>query len=399
MDVELRAMTHDLVGGYQRADARAFGERLEREPDDPWTSYELERAVGAFDGDEVVGTGRNYSLELTMPGGGVLPVAGVSWIGVVPTHRRRGIMQSVMDWLLLDACAREEPALVLTASEATIYGRFGYGVATRVLGVELDRHRVSWRAPAPGRVRLVEPDEAVKIAPPVFERMRGTRPGVISRPDVWWENEWWDTRATAPRFDVVFDGDSGPEGFALYQVAGDWSEGETYKTLGVRDLVAATPEAAIGLWQYLCGVDLIRKITAWNMPIDTELPWLLTDPRAMRVTSRRDFLWLRPVDVPVLLASRRYPVDGRLVLEVLDDGPAAGRYELDGGSDGATCRPTQADPHLVLDADALGMISLGGIRPSLLARAGRIHAPEPAAPAFADLMFAADREPAAYTWF
>jgi predicted acetyltransferase len=305
----------------------------------------------------------------------------------------------MMDWLLVDACAREEPALILTASEGAIYRRFGYGIATRVLSVELERRRVEFSGRAGGRVRFVEPEEALKIGAEVFERVRREQPGVVSRPEVWWRGEWWDTRVTAPRFDVVYEGTTGPEGFALYSIEGEWSDGEARRTLVVRDLVAATPSASVGLWQYLGGVDLVSTIRAWNLPLDTELPWLLTDPRAVRVRSRRDFLWLRPVDVATLLAARTYATDGRLVLEVLDDGPAAGRYELDGGPDGATCTRTDAGPHLVLDADALGAIVLGGLRPSLLVRAGRVAAPEPGAAPFADTMFSADREPNAFTWF
>ena len=399
MKPDLRPITPELLPAYLQTDARGFAANLDRRPDDLWANLELERAIGAFDADELVGNGRNYSLELTAPGGTLVPVAGVSWITVLPTHRRRGILRSVMDHLLADACAHEEAALILTASEAGIYGRFGYGVATQVLGIELERRRISWRSPAPGRVRLVSPDEALAIAPNVFEKVRRAQPGVVSRPDVWWESEWWDTRDAAPRFDVVFEGEHGPEGFALYAVAGEWSEGESLKTLFVRDFVAATSDAAAGLWQYLGNVDLIGTVKASNVPTDTALPWLLTDPRAMKVTSRRDFLWLRPVDVGALLGARTYAVDGRLVLEVVDDGPAAGRYELDGGPDGAMCTRTDAEPHLVLDAEALGMIALGGIRPSVLWRAGRIHAPEIGAVTFADVLLAAEHEPTAHTWF
>ena len=378
MQPDIRRITPDLVPAFQRADSRGFGAPFDREPDDGWTNLDLERAIGAFEGADIVGIGRNYSLEVTVPGATLVPAAGVSWITVLPTHRRRGILRSMMDALLRDACEHEEAALILTASEGAIYGRFGYGVATHVLGVEIERRRVHWRDDATGRVRFVSPEEAAELAPVVFERVRRSRPGVVSRPDMWWEGEWWDPRDGAPRFDVVHEGDDGPDGFALYGISGSWSEGESYKTLHVRDLVAATPAASAGLWHFLTNVDLIRTIKAWNVPPDTELPWLLTDPRAMRVTSRRDFLWLRPVDVEVLLGARTYGAVGGLVLEVVDDGPARGRYRLDAGPDGATCSRTDADPDLVLAADALGMVALGGIRPSVLHRAGRVRGIRPA---------------------
>jgi len=347
----------------------------------------------------MVGTGRNYSLDLTLPGGAIVPTAAVSWISVLPSHRRRGILTAVMDRLVHDARDREEPALILTASEGGIYARFGFGVATHVMSVQLDRRDVAWRSSPAGRVRTLTPEAAARVTPEVFGRVCRDQPGAVSRPEAWWESEWWDPRPGGARFDVVYEGASGAEGFALYDIRGGWTDGGPDMTLTVRDLVAATPEASLALWQYLLGVDLITNVNLPRMPLDTELPWMLADARAMRVSSHTDFLWLRPLNVTALLGARGYLGEGRVVLEVVDAGPAAGRFELDAGPDGAVCRATTNEADLVLGADTLGMVILGGTRPSTLVRAGRIHATDPERVRVADALFAAERDPRALTWF
>lgn len=397
MDFDLATITPERVGDLIRVDAWGFGQTPTT--DDGWTRLDLDRTVGAFDGTELVGTGRNYSLDLTLPGPTIVPAAAVSWISVLPTHRRLGILRAVMDRLVGDALAREESAMILTASEGGIYGRFGFGVATRVMSVQLDRRDVAWRSSPSGRVRVATPETVMEVAPAVFERVRRDQAGAVSRPPVWWESEWWDPRPGGARFDVVYEGASGPEGFALYDIRGGWTDAGADLTLNVRDVIAATPEASFALWHYLLGVDLVTNVCVRQLPLDTELVWRLADPRAMRVTGQNDSLWLRPVDVPALLSARRYRSEGRIVFEVADDGPASGRFELDAGPDGGRCRASTAEPDLVLDAATLGMLILGGTRPSTLVRAGRIHAGDPAVVRLADAMFTAEREPRALTWF
>jgi predicted acetyltransferase len=293
---------------------------------------------------------------------------------------------------------------MLTASEGGIYGRFGYGVASRVLSIRIPRPAAVFANPVTtGRVRLVEPEESAKIAPEVFERVRASRPGAVSRPDYWWAGEWVPKEIVKQRFDAIYERDGRVDGYVIYNVEGTWSDGFSEKTLGVHDLVAATPEAEAALWQFIGGVDLMTAITHWNVPPDSELPWLLVDARQVRTTSLRDWLWVRPLDVPAFLAARHFATEDTLVLEVADplrpDGAAAGRFRLAGATDGAECTRTDAGPDLVLDVDSLGAISLGGIEPSVLGRAGRIEERVPGALRRADLFFAAGRAPFSFTWF
>jgi predicted acetyltransferase len=405
VNLELRPIVLDELAAYERADEYGFGIRYDADDDrHAWSGAELDRTVAVFEGDEIVATGRNYSLELTLPGGAVIPTSAVSWISVRPTHRRRGILTRVMTYLLEEGAQRGENVSMLTASEGGIYARFGYGVATRVLAIEMARNAIAFAAPVHrGRVRMIEPEESLKIAPELFDRVRLQRTGAVSRPAVWWLDAWGQKEFVKYRFDVVYEVDGRVEGFAIYGVDGTWANGVPDRTVAVHDLVAATPEAEAALWQHLCGIDLTNRVTHSVVAPDTELPWRLRDSRQVRTTALRDWLWVRPVDVPGLLGLRRYASAERMVLEVRDDmrsdGAAAGRFLLEGGPDGATCARTEATPDLVLDVGALGSISLGGITASLLARADQVEEQTPGALAAADRMFAADRAPFAFTWF
>ena len=190
-----------------------------------WAEADLDRTVAVFEGDEIVGTGRNYSLELTLPGGAIIPASGVSWISVRPTHRRRGILRRMMTYLVEEGARRGESASILTASEGGIYGRFGFGVATRVLSLEIDQRSVAFSAPVTaGRVRLVEPEESAKVAPELFERVRAARTGAVSRPSFWWPGEWVPKEHAKNRFDVIYELDGRVDGYAVYGVDGTWAE-------------------------------------------------------------------------------------------------------------------------------------------------------------------------------
>jgi predicted acetyltransferase len=407
VDVELRAVTEDELAAFVLADGYGFGFRWGVDESATWPRHEMERTVAAIVDGDIVATGRNYTLELTMPGGAILPAGGVSWISTRPSHRRRGLLTRVMRFLVEESQARGEITSLLTASEGGIYPRFGYGVATRVQTFEFPRAGTDFGAPFPkgARLRMVEPDIARPIAAALWERIRPTLPGAVSRPEAWWADEWASDEwiDAKRRFDVIVDIDGEPAGHAIYAIDGAWREGFTEKVVAVRDLLAVSPEAELALWHFLTEIDQTVAVRAWNRPLDDALGWLLTDARHARVTNVRDFLWLRPIDTAALLAARTYGVAGTLALEVRDPflglDATQGTFTIDGGPEGAQCRRTDAVPDLVLDAAELGAVVLGGVRPSTLARAGRLSAVDPAALARADLMFTTDREPYAATWF
>ncbi|MGH9061348.1 MAG: GNAT family N-acetyltransferase, partial [Acidimicrobiales bacterium] len=327
MDAEIRPIASDEVDTFLRVNSTAFGampveedvERLRREVQD------TERTLAAFAGGHMVATAAAYSMEITVPGLARLPMAGVSWVGVRPTHRRRGLLSAVMRRQLEDVHARGEALAGLAASEGGIYGRFGYGPATTGIVWELPRQRSGLRGQPEdsGRVDLVGADEARRSMPAIHDAVRQDRPGDVSRP----YEEWWDAAVEdhdrgregrgARMFVVHHAAGGGPDGYADYRVvrSEEWSSQATVK---VGHLEAATPDAYLALWSYLADLDLTAKVEAGNRPPDEPLRWVLADPRALRVTQVHDWLWLRLVDVRAALASRRYSVAGSVVVEVAD---------------------------------------------------------------------------------
>ena len=408
IDFELRPVTRDELPAFTRTDLAAFGER----PADParleldWTSLELDRTLAAFDGDEIVGTGRLFSFELTMPGGRLLPAAAVSWIAVLPTHRRRGILSAIKQVQLDDAAERGESLAMLYASEGGIYGRFGYGIATSSMSVTVETRHSRFRRTVPdGRVRLVEEDEARKLLPEIFDRVRRLQPGAVQRVDAWWPDQffWPESDERGTRFYCVHESPDGRlDGYAAYRVVMHWDNG-AQGTVHVRELVTAAPEARAVLWRFLLDVDLTEKLSAWVVPLDEPLRWLLAESRRMRVTRLGESLWVRVLDAPAALAARTYAAPGRVVFDVVDefrpDGGAAGRFELDAGPDGAEARRSTAEADLVLGVAELGGILLGGTRASTLAQAGLIEERTPGALALTDAMFAVEPLPFSMTDF
>jgi predicted acetyltransferase len=403
----LRPVTRDELTEFTMTPLTVFGERFEAARFElDWTSVELDRTLAAFDGDEMVGTGRLYSLELTMPGGRLLPAAGVSWIAVLPTHRRRGILSAIKRTQLDDAAERGEALAILYASESGIYRRFGYGVATSSMSVSIDRRRSAFLHPVPdGRVRLVDEDDARKLFPEIFDRARRVQPGAVQRVDPWWPSEffWRDQDEKGTRNYCVCEAPDGSlDGYATYRFEASWDT-DASGTLHVADLVSVSPRARAVLWRYLLDVDLVDTIKAWVVPVDEPLRWLLRESRRMRVTRLGDSLWVRVLDAPVALSARTYAVPGRIVFEIVDpvrpDGEAAGRVALDGGTDGADAHRTSDEPDLVLDVAGLGGILLGGVRASTLARAGLVEERTAGALAVADAMFAVEPQPFSMTDF
>ena len=405
MDITYRAITDAELPAFVRTSSIGFQESpnwLDAHPH--WAALELDRILVAVDGDDIVGTSRNYSLELTVPGGAILPAAGVSAVTVLPTHRRRGLLRSMMRQLLDEAVTRGEPVAMLTASEGSIYERFGFGISTRSMTIELDRRVVEFARPRPaGRLRLLDGDEAGKLEPDVFARTRQVYPGAVSRPGAWWSDEQWEPRLGV-RYDVAYESPAGTvDGYACYGIHGHYEPGVgSQNRLTVRDLVAVTPKARHALWRYLCEVDLVRTIVDPGAPMDLVLPHLLTSNRAMRVRGTQDAVWTRLLDVPAGLTARTYPVSGRITIAVRDEfrpgGAADGTFVLDAGPDGATVT-TGAAPDLVGDVSAVSAAWLGGVRWSTLVDAGVVEERVPGASTLADAMFASAPLPYPYTWF
>ena len=410
MDVELRAVTEEEFDAFLRVDHTAFGHGPPDEEDaaEFRRLTELDRTRAVFEGGRVVGASAALSFELTLPGNATVPAAGITAVGVLPTHRRRGHLRRMMGALLDDAEARAEPVAILYASESLIYGRFGYGWASSHDAVEIDtRHGAFLRPPtATGRIELIDTDQVVKVLPGIHDRARRVQPGDINRPAPWWDALTRDPEkhrgGASQRFFAVREAPSGEaDGYAVYRVKGEWEHGHAAGRVQAEEVVGLTPEAEVELWHFLASIDLTQVVAYRSRPVDDPLRWMLADPRRLRVTTTSDQLWVRMVDVAAALAARRYPVEGTLVLDVADEfrPSQAGRYELTGGPDGARCRRTSADADLTLSAADLGALYLGGVAASTLAAASRVVEHRPGALARADAMLAGRPVPFCRTGF
>ncbi|MCI0383247.1 GNAT family N-acetyltransferase [Streptomyces sp. CNQ085] len=375
----------------------AFGESEPPEARALWRELtEFERAVAVRDGEEIVGTACAFSFRMSVPGGAVVPTGGLSMVSVAATHRRRGILTSMMRRQLDDARAAGEPLAVLTASEPAIYGRFGYGVAARHVRARIDRDRVRPQVP-PGtegvRLRNADPVAALEECEKLYARLVPSRPGMLERRPGWerqgvLDPGGWREGASALRC-VLAEADGELRGYARYAVKPEWDAAGPKGTVLVHDLEALDPAARAALWHFLFGIDLTSVVEAKSRPVDDPLFHLVGDIRRCGLLLR-DLLHLRPVEVGAALAARRYAAPVDVVLEVEDSFCPwnAGRWRLTGDASGASCERTGDAAELALGAKELSEAYLGGTSLAALAGAGRVRELRPGALAGAATAFA-----------
>ena len=389
--LELRTVTNDEFGQWVRVEARAYGNRLTVDPEVLRPHFDLDRSIAVLDQGNIVGGAHSHHLEMSIPGATAV-VAGVANIAVQPTHRRRGIMTTMMQHQLKDIHRRGEPLAGLFASESVIYGRFGYGIGSLREEWSVERQHNGYARPyeCPGSFAFIDPADIGKVLPEVFRRSTLDRPGVFQKSPHLWERE-----AQAPEhrqggrgglfYVGYFDGGK-MEGYAKYRTSGN--------TVIINELMATTRAAYTALWRFCFDTDLVTCAEAERRPVDDPLPWLLADPRRLQ-RGTRDGLWLRLVDVNAALPLRRYLESGNLVLEVRDEVCPwnAGRFELEGDSEGAACRATDSAPDLTITVSALASTYLGAVTFSTLAQAGLVDEHTPGSLLRADRMFAVHQKP------
>ena len=369
---EIRLLREDEVAEYVEVLSTAFLDRpdVERVARDLWSLWEGTRTWAALVDGRICGTFRSWPTELTVPGGAGLPAAGVSAVTVLPTHRRRGVLRAMVAAEHATAREQGQAFAMLYAAEYPIYGRFGYGPACREATWTLDAERTRFHGSRVGSVDLVTPADAVRSAlQGVFDAWRVRQAGEIRRRDQNWDFElglreeiWgppWKGFVALHR-----DAEGAVDGYARYHPEPKWEDRQPRNTLVVDELHALSDGANADLWRYLAEIDWIATLRATRRSPSDRLPWLLSNARAAAVSDVGDGVWLRIFDVPRALATRRYERPGRVVLEVIDREATEPRIrvELDGGPDGATCRPTDRSPDLTLDVAALSAAYLGGTR-------------------------------------
>jgi len=341
---------------------------------------EFDRYLAAFEGEEMVATGGALTFAMTVPGGAAVPLGGVTAIATRPTHRRRGALTAVMRRLQEDARDRGEAISALWASESTIYGRFGYGVAIEGCELVLDRAHAALADPRPpeGRLRQLSDAEARELIPAAYPRVTAGIPGTLGRGEADWslyfyDPEHWRDGATAHRY-VAYERGGEVAGYVLYRQKENWEQGHARNEVRIGDLQAADGEAYRALWGYCLGIDLVTTVKAHNRPLRDPVTLLVAAPRRVQQV-RSDHIWVRLIDVAAALAARRYAVEGEVVLEVSDGFTpgAGGRFLLRGGPDGAECARTDRAVDLALSSADLASAYLGDSRLRDLAWLGRVR--------------------------
>lgn len=387
-----------------RVDELAFGYTWddERDPAVYRDLLELDRTrVAVVDGVDA-GIASTYSLEMSLPGVPRHAVAGLTWVGVLPTHRRRGVLNALMTQHLteLHETGRESVA-ALWASEPGIYGRYGYGLASRRLHLKIPTEHSALLPPrtdAEPTAAFVDAEEVRPQLALIADQVAAHRAGFISRNPRWWDRALVDPPsirdgASALRCLLVADHD-GPRGYALYRTKEDWGPAGAQGSLRVDQVVTADTGAHLALWRVLLGTDLMSEVTSIMTAVDDPLLHLLANPRRA-LPILLDAVYTRPVDVDLALAARTYASEVDVVLDITD--PTCpwntGRWRLSGAAGGATCAPTTEPADLACDIEVLGAVYLGGTSLRSLADAGLVTEHTPGAVDAASIAFSTPRAP------
>ncbi|MFE7976790.1 GNAT family N-acetyltransferase [Streptomyces shenzhenensis] len=383
LGIELRAARRDELDGWYDILVRAFGgvPEVAEERQLYLEVIEPERTIGAWDGAACVGTAGAFDFRLTVPGGAPVRAAGITMVSVAATHRRRGVLTSMMRRQLDDVRSWGWPLAVLTASEPDIYGRFGYGAATFQATAEIDTSRVRLVVP-PGtddvRLRYAAPADVLDACEALYARQVPLRPGMVARLPRWERVALLDPESerngASPLQCVVAERDGDLVGYARFRVRPDWDQAGPKGNVLLTDLEALDPAAGAAVWRFLFDIDLTSTLHTRGRPVDEAWQHLVSDIRRCRVTLR-DSLYVRLVDVGAALEARTYQAPVDVVFAVEDDFCPwnAGRWRLTGDAKGAPCARTEEPAELALSVRELGAAYLGGVPLASLAAGGRVR--------------------------
>ena len=395
MAVEVRVCAPEEVTGALNGIWHYFGGRATDESTELLkTILPAERVHAAFDEGAIVGGAGAYLFETTVPGGAQVPTAGVMAVGVLPTHRRRGVLTKLMQRQLTDAHERGEPLATLYASEGGIYSRFGYGLASLAGNIDLPKeHARFWDDEPLGQARILDgEEETLQVLPPIYDRIQPETVGMFTRTPDWWKVRRLHQHPGRPggeQVRVALELDGSLEAYALYRLNFGVRNMVTTTTLEIGEALGTSPRALAAIWRYLLGIDWVARIEASWLPLDHPLLLALREPRRMGF-SIVEAVWVRLVDVGAVLAARSLG-EGSVVLDVRDEFCPwnQARWSV---RDGAVDRTT-VEADIVLGVSELGSVYLGGFTFDQLLRAGRIEEAKPGAVAKADEIFRTVRQP------
>ncbi|MFE9044067.1 GNAT family N-acetyltransferase [Streptomyces sp. NPDC012421] len=403
MTTELRVLDPSEWDRWFAALELAFG-GIHEEPEERalWRDLtECERSLALWDGDRAVATAGAFSFRVTVPGGASVPAAGVTMVSVAGTHRRRGILTSMMRRQLDDVRALGEPLAVLTASEPVIYGRFGYAAASWTRRAVIDTTRVRLDVPAGAdavALRPVPVAESSAATEAVYARMVPRRPGMVARAPGWERLPLLDPAGSrngaSPKQCVLAERDGEVVGYVYYAIKPEWTWGGADGSVNVHELLALDGAAEAALWRFLCSVDLTAKVRVDSSPVDAAWQHLVSDVRRCEPVVREG-LFVRLVDVGAALEARTYRTPVDVVFEVEDAFCPwnAGRWRLTGDAKGASCARTSDAADIALSVRELGAAYLGGTALAALAAAGRVGELRDGALAEASAAFGSEAAP------
>jgi predicted acetyltransferase len=404
MSADVRVCPPERFAELLKAAEVAFGEDIE---DDLIArlgeTVDKERFVGAFDGERIVGTAGVFGFTLTVPGGEVR-AGGVTWVTVMPSHRRQGLMSAMMRLMLDDCLRRGEPVAILWAAEAAIYQRFGYGMATIAMDAEAATQAVGFAlgTPREGTFRILPAGEGRELVAPVYEAVRPRTPGFLARRDSTWVARLplaeKDAKGGEARRLVVYETDAGPEAYAVYKTKSKWDSAGPAGIAIVEEAIGSTPRGTREIWRYLLDLDLVRTLKTGHLPPDHPLFTLSAEPRRLGL-KYGDGIWLRILDVAAALEARSWGAagnaDGSLVIELADEWcPGnSGRWRIDAAGGRARVCRTNDPADIAMTVNELGAMYLGEFGATSLAVAGLVTELLPGGLATADTLFASAVRP------
>ncbi len=368
--------------------------------------FDSNRDVGAFDGKKIVGTYISFVTDISLPGGTVVSANAISGVTVLPTHRKLGILRRAISTDLNEAKERGDAVAVLRASEFSIYGRFGFGVATEASSLEVDTRGVTFLSSSKdGSVELIEPGAATNLCAKPFALHREQRSGAIDRNPVFWQRTFgllddypegmWKGSIVLSR-----DGRGRVDGYARYHTTSAWPNDRPESTVHVDELIDSSPASHLRLWNYLCSMAWVTKVVFEECPIDDDIAFQLVDQRAIKRHGPGDQTWARLLDVAKVCTTRTYDIVKKLTIEVVDDsGLANGRFTIDASPSGSSCKRTRSKVDLTMSVNEFGSLVFGGSSASQLTRIGRIQEHTQSAALSADQLFRTSRSPSNPTPF
>jgi predicted acetyltransferase len=406
VSIEYRRPTHDEHLVFVRTfldtmNARATDDEIE----EGRAGLELERSWLAADGGRIVGTTSAHSYDMTVPGGASAGFGGLTLVSALPTHRRRGVMTELVSRFFADCQDRQDVFAGLFASEAAIYGRFGFGPATRFASVTIDRARAGGieSVSTPGCIRLAKVGDVVDDLTAIFERTRPRRAGEIARDEHYWtgfRRRIERTTDERPIWVAIHEGAGGADGYAIYRIESKWIDHTAQNQVHVVELVG-DGAVRLALWRFMLELDLVRTVSDGAARLDEPVHDVLADPRQLRTLGVYDQLQLRVVDVGRALAVRTYAVDGAVTIAVDDNYLAgqAGTWRVEAAGSVTNVESVRDEPDIAVSARGLAIAYLGDRSWRSLADAGLARVSSPRAAAIADAMFSVSPSPQCLTVF